>query len=76
MLAALGSLGLTESATFHSARSTFAPGQLVGTVLGIAIAQGIALVGIGLLVIPLVLGHYGSEAVHLGEVYLDRKSVV
>ena len=70
ILAAIGSLGLAESATFHSARSTSTTGELLGTVVAMAIAQGALLIGVGLLVIPSVLGHYGSRTVRLGEAYL------
>jgi O-antigen/teichoic acid export membrane protein len=70
ILAAVGSMGLAESATFHAARSTSSPGELLGSVAALAIVQAAALGAIGLLVIPHVLGHYGSRTVQLGEGYL------
>jgi O-antigen/teichoic acid export membrane protein len=73
MLAIVGSLGLAESATFYSARarSSTRPSALVGTVAGLALLQATFLVGIGLLVIPPVVGHYGTHTVRLSEAYLS-----
>jgi O-antigen/teichoic acid export membrane protein len=70
ILASLGSLGLAESATFHSARSVFRPDELLGTLLSIALVQAAVLASVGLIVIPRILGHYGTQTVHLGEAYL------
>jgi O-antigen/teichoic acid export membrane protein len=70
ILAIVGSLGLSESATFHSARTHTSLDALVGTIVGIALLQAAVLVGVGSLVIPAILGHYGVHTVRLSEVYL------
>lgn len=69
VLSVVGSLGVTESATYYAARR-IAPGTLVGTVAALGIAQSAVLAGIGAGVVPAVLGSHGSSTVSSGLLFL------
>jgi O-antigen/teichoic acid export membrane protein len=70
ILAAVGSLGLTDATTFYAARGARPVGVIVGTALVLGAVQSMALIGIGFAVLPLVVGHYGSHVVHVAEFFL------
>jgi O-antigen/teichoic acid export membrane protein len=70
ILAAVGSLGVSDSITFHASRRTAPVGTLFGTAALLALGQSTLLIGIGLVVIPLVLRPYGTNALHLGLIFL------
>jgi O-antigen/teichoic acid export membrane protein len=70
VLATVGSLGVSDSVTFHAARRTSPVGTLVATSALLAAVQSVLLVTIGALVIPAVLSGYGSSTVHLAILFL------
>jgi O-antigen/teichoic acid export membrane protein len=69
VLATVGSLGVTDSLTFHAARRTAPVGTLVATSGLLAAAQSALLVGIGALVVPEALSGYGSSTVYLAVLF-------
>jgi O-antigen/teichoic acid export membrane protein len=70
VLATIGSLGVSDSVTFHAARGTSGVGTLVATSGLLAVVQSVLLVGIGAFVVPEVLSGYGPGTVHLAIVFL------
>jgi O-antigen/teichoic acid export membrane protein len=70
LLAASGSLGVPESATYYAARRTASPGTLIGTILALAVAQSAVLVGIGVFVLPTVLSHHSASTVNSARLFL------
>lgn len=66
----IGSLGLADGITFHTARRTAPLRYVVGTSLAYWAVQSVAVVGIGAVLLPLVLGHLGTHVVNLGWLYL------
>lgn len=69
VLAAIGSIGITESVTYYAARGTPA-GRLVGTVGAVAVLQSAVLVGIGFLLIPKVLSGQTASTVTSARLFL------
>jgi O-antigen/teichoic acid export membrane protein len=63
LLLTLGTLGVTDSITYHAARRLASLRALAGASFGLALAQGVALVAFGLVVVPQVLARYSSELV-------------
>jgi O-antigen/teichoic acid export membrane protein len=70
LLATIGCLGLPEAVTYYTARAGIPRRTLLGTSLAIATVESLAMVLVGLLLVPIVLGHLGSEAVQLALVFL------
>lgn len=70
VLAAVGSLGVSEAATYHTARRTAAVGTLVGSGLMLSFLQSAVLVTVGALVVPIVFSHYGSAAIGAAQLFL------
>lgn len=70
VLAAVGTLGVTEATTYHAARSSWPLGRLVGTTFVIGLVQSVLLICIGAAILPFVLSRYDSEVLHLAYVYL------
>ncbi len=69
VLAAVGGLGLIEAVVYFTAR-VGREREIAGTGLLVALLQSLVLVMIGYYIVPLVLGHYGSQAVHAARLYL------
>lgn len=65
VLTVVGSLGLAQASTYFIARakSRVEEGEIVGTALALVMACALVLVGIGLVVVPLALGHYSADVV-------------
>jgi O-antigen/teichoic acid export membrane protein len=70
LLAAIGSFGVTESATYYAARRTTSAGTLLGTLLALGAAQSVVLVSIGAFVIPTVLSSHTTSTVHSARLFL------
>lgn len=70
VVAALGSLGVSEAVTFHAARGTLGLGALVGTTVALTAAQSALLVGIGAVAIPLALSSHDPTVVDTAYLYL------
>jgi O-antigen/teichoic acid export membrane protein len=70
VLTAVGSLGLTEAATYYSAQGRYDARTVLGSSLLVAAAQAVALTGIGVLVIPLALGSKPDAVIHDSLLYL------
>src|SRR6266516_4367570 len=70
VLATIGSLGVSDSVTFHAARGTSGVGTLVATSGLLAVVQSVLLVGIGAFVVPEALSGYGPGSVHLSILFL------
>jgi O-antigen/teichoic acid export membrane protein len=70
VLAVVGSLGITESATYYAARGTTSAGTLVGTLVALGIAQSAVLVGIGALVLPTVLANHSASTINSARLFL------
>ena len=66
----IGSLGLAQSATYHAARSARL-GSLTGSTLVIVAIDSLALVTIGWLILPVVLGGHDLSVVHEGQLFLS-----
>ncbi len=70
LLAMVGSLGLPDAVTYYAARGGTPGRTLLGTSLVIAAVESVAMVLVGFLLVPLVLGHFGAGAVPLALVFL------
>lgn len=70
LLATVGSLGLPEAVTYHAARATASRGTLLGTSVVIAAVESTVMIIVGVLLIPLVLGHAGAGTVRLALIFL------
>jgi O-antigen/teichoic acid export membrane protein len=70
ILATVGSLGVSDSVTFHAARRTSPVGTLVATSAALAVIQSVFLVGLGALILPAVLSSYSSGTIHLAILFL------
>jgi O-antigen/teichoic acid export membrane protein len=70
LLLAIGSIGVNESVSFHAARRPSAIPSLMATAVWLAVVQGIALVAIGLIVVPLALSNYDDDVVMDGVIFL------
>jgi O-antigen/teichoic acid export membrane protein len=71
ILAAVGSLGVMDAATYYCARSSSGTGTIVGSALALGMCQSIFLVGSGVLVLPLVLSHYDQHVLHAAYLFLS-----
>ena len=69
LLTTLGSLGMYQAVTYFAAR-TRDLSALVGTTLVFLVVDAAVLVAAGLLLLPLVLGDYGSDVVSTGQNFL------
>lgn len=63
LLLTIGTVGVTDSITYHAARMLAPLKALVGTSLAMGLAQGVAIVALGLVAVPLILAKYSSETV-------------
>lgn len=63
LLLTIGLLGVTDSITYHAARMLAPLKALVGTSLAMGLAQGVAIVAVGLVAVPLILAKYSSDVV-------------
>lgn len=63
LLLTIGMVGVTDSITYHAARTLAPLKALVGTSLAMGLAQGVAIVALGLVAVPLILAKYSSETV-------------
>ena len=63
MLWTVGNLGVVDSVTFHSARSTAPQRSIVSTSLALALVESAVLVAIGLVLVPLVLARQEASVV-------------
>lgn len=70
LLSTVGALGVAEASTFHVARRPELAGTVLGSAAVIWVAQSLLLVGAGALLIPHVLGRYGTEGIHTGLIAL------
>jgi O-antigen/teichoic acid export membrane protein len=70
ILAAVGSLGVMDAATYYSARATGGTGTIIASALALGIAESIVLVAGGVLLLPLVLSHYDQQVLHAAYVFL------
>jgi O-antigen/teichoic acid export membrane protein len=68
ILAAVGSIGVSDAATYVAARKEGSIGELFGTLIVIAAVQSILLVGIGASIYPFILGRH--HEMNLGAAYL------
>lgn len=69
LIAAIGSLGIFQAVTARTAR-TDSLGTVVGTALVIVAVESVALIGIGLLLIPLILGDHDPGSIDDARVFL------
>ncbi|MHB8644057.1 MAG: oligosaccharide flippase family protein [Gaiellaceae bacterium] len=69
-LAALGGIGLADATTYHAARRLIPSGSLAGTALALALAQGLAVVAVGIGVLPLVMHHYDATTLRTAFAFL------
>lgn len=70
LLATVGSLGVSEAATYYAARRTASPGTLIGTILALGAAQSAVLVLIGVIVVPTVLSNHSTSTVNSARLFL------
>jgi O-antigen/teichoic acid export membrane protein len=70
VLASVGSLGVTESATYYAARTTTSSGTLIGTTLALGVAQSAVLVSIGAVLVPTVLSNHSTTTVNSALLFL------
>ncbi len=69
LLTTIGSLGLAQSVTYFSARMKTHE-TLVGTTLLLVAIDSLLLIGIGLAIVPLVLGGHEAHVVHTTQLFL------
>ncbi len=70
MLATVGSLGMTDAATFYAARRASELGALIGSGLVIVAVQSVVCVGAGLVIVPLVFSRYDAATMRAAYVFL------
>ena len=70
LLLSIGNLGVNEAVTFHAARHTSSRPTLLSTSIGLAVCQGITLIVIGLVLVPLVLSGHEESSVHASLLFL------
>lgn len=70
VLAAVGSLGLTEAVTYFTARASERARDLLGTVLALSCVTSAGLIAVGLVLEPLVLRDGHQDSVSLGRLFL------
>lgn len=70
LLAALGSVGLTELIAFYTARETHPLETIAGTALSLAIIQSLILGLLGFFAIPLLLRSHNSSTITSAAMYL------
>lgn len=70
LIAAIGSFGVGDAATYYASRRAKPPELLAGAAIAISLAQAVALVAVGAVVIPLALGDYGSGVVSASWLFL------
>jgi len=70
LLVTVGSLGVYDSITYHTARRTAPVRAIVGTTAALWVVQSAVVVAVGAALVPLVLGHYGRNATYLALLYL------
>jgi O-antigen/teichoic acid export membrane protein len=70
MIAAVGTLGVTEATTYYAAHGTWPLGRLVGTTFVIGLLQSLLCIGLGVALLPFVLSRYDAKVVHLAHLYL------
>jgi len=70
LLAAVGSLGLVESITYHAARDTAPIGTLIGSSLVFGLVQSALLVGAGFIVVSVALSHHSQDVVGSARLFL------
>lgn len=70
IIAAVGTLGVTEATTYHAARASWPLGRLVGTTFVVGLLQSVLLVGLGAAMLPFVLFRYDAKALLLAYLYL------
>lgn len=71
LLAAVGSLGLSEAATYYVARRTLSLGTVIGTVVVLTVGLSIVLVGLGVALIPLFLSNYDAALIRDALLFLS-----
>jgi O-antigen/teichoic acid export membrane protein len=70
VIAAVGTLGVTEATTYHAARKSWPLGRLVGTTFVIGLLQSLLFIGLGAALLPFVLSRYDASVVHVAYLYL------
>jgi O-antigen/teichoic acid export membrane protein len=70
ILAAVGSFGVMDAATYYSARSETGAGTIVGSSFVLGLLQSAFLIALGALVLPLVLSHYDNGVLHTAFLFL------
>ncbi len=70
LFATLGSLGVADAIAYHTARRTAPIPSVVGTVTAFWVLQSAVIVGFGVAIVPLALGHYGRHATDIALLYL------
>ena len=70
LIASLGNLGLSDATTYYAAQREPGTRVLVGSLAAIWSVQSVLLCGVGLVVVPSILGHYGPATVHASLLYL------
>jgi O-antigen/teichoic acid export membrane protein len=70
VIAAVGSLGVADAATYYAARGTIAHARLIWTTIAVTLVQSAALVGAGAIALPLVLGSKSDLVVEQSLLYL------
>jgi O-antigen/teichoic acid export membrane protein len=70
LLAAVGSVGVVDAITVHTARANTSIGTLLGTGITLCLLQSGVLVAAGMLVVTVALAHYGSHTLHWAYLFL------
>ena len=70
LIAAIGSFGIGDAATFHASRRTHRPELIAGGAIAVSILQAAVLVAAGAALIPVALGDYGSGVVSAAWLFL------
>lgn len=70
LLAAVAGSGTSDAVTYLASRRPDRARDVAATGLGIALVQGAVVVATGYVVVPLVIGHYGGDAVLASRLYL------
>jgi O-antigen/teichoic acid export membrane protein len=69
LITTIGSLGISQSATYHASQAKHI-GGVVGSTLAIVAVDSVLLMAFGWLILPLVLGGHDPGVVHTGQLYL------
>jgi O-antigen/teichoic acid export membrane protein len=69
-LSIVGSLGVSEAATYYAARGRASTGTLLGTTMAVGLLQSLVLAVLGFVILPFVLSGHGAGMINSARLFL------